>query len=95
MVPKRIVGALFVAFLLSGTMGIYLANALQPPAIQIVLVDENGRPLTEISKDVTVQVQIDALVPTEEVYRTIFLGNLEKSIFRPPHIFVWGMIGVV
>ena len=59
-------------------MGIYLANALQPPAIQIALVDEKGRPLTEISENVEVQVQIDALVPTGEVYRTIFLGSLEK-----------------
>jgi len=49
MVSKRIIGALFVAFLLSGTMGIYLASAFQPPAIQITLVDEKGRPLTEIS----------------------------------------------
>ncbi len=78
MVSKRIIGALFVVFLLSGIMGIYLTNALQPPAIQIALVDEKGRPLTEISKNVEVQVQIDALVPTREVYRTIFLGSLEK-----------------
>ena len=78
MVSKRTMGVLFVVFLLSGIMGIYLANAIQPPAIQIALVEEKGRPLTEISKNVEVQVQIDALVPTREVYRTIFLGSLEK-----------------
>ncbi|WP_297418432.1 hypothetical protein [Thermococcus sp.] len=78
MVSKRLIGVLFVTFLLSGTMGVYLANALQPPAIQIALVDEKGRPLTEISKNVEVQVQIDALVPTREVYRTVFLGSLKK-----------------
>lgn len=59
-------------------MGVYLANALLPPAIRIELVDERGRPLTEISKDVEVQVQIDALVPTEEIYRTVFHGTLSK-----------------
>lgn len=78
MVSKRLAGILFVAFLLSGTMGIYLANALQPPAIQIVLVNEKDTPLTEVSKNVEVQVQIDALLPTREVYRTIFYGNLKK-----------------
>ncbi|WP_456396594.1 hypothetical protein [Thermococcus sp.] len=78
MASKRIIGALFVAFLLIGTMGAYLTAALRPPAIQIALVDEKGRPLTEISKDVEVQVQIDALVPTREVYRTVFYGDLKK-----------------
>ncbi|MBP1912918.1 hypothetical protein [Thermococcus stetteri] len=78
MVSKRILGALFVAFLSSGAMGVYLAKALQPPAIQIALVDEKGRPLTEISKNVEVQVQVDALVPTREVYRTILLWSLKK-----------------
>ncbi|WP_461864259.1 hypothetical protein [Thermococcus sp.] len=78
MVSKRIIGVLFVAFLLSGTTGIYLANALQLPAIQIALVDEKGRPLTEISKNVEVQVQVDALLPTKKVYETVFYGTLKK-----------------
>ena len=78
MVSKRLAGILFVTFLLSGTMGIYLANALQPPAIQLVLVDEKGTPLTEISKNVEVHVQVQALVPTHEVYKTIFYGTLKK-----------------
>jgi len=79
MVSRRLAGILFVIFLLSGTMGIYLANALQPPTIQLVLVDEKGTPLTKISKNVEVQVQIQALVPTREVYRTIFHGTLKKQ----------------
>ncbi|WP_148882229.1 hypothetical protein [Thermococcus aciditolerans] len=78
MASKRILGALFVAFLLSGITGVYISTALQTPEIQLVLVDENGKPLTEISKDVEVQVQIDALLPTREVYRTIFHGTLDK-----------------
>ena len=78
MVPKRLAGILFVVFLLSGTAGIYLANALQPPALQLVLVDEKGTPLTEISRNVEVQVQVDALVPTREVYKTVFYGTLKK-----------------
>jgi len=81
MAPKRILGALSIVFLLVGMMGlmrVYPAVALQPPEIQIALVDENGRPLTEISENVEVQVQIDALVPTQEVYRTIFYGSLKK-----------------
>lgn len=78
MVSKRILGVFVVTFLLSGTTGVYLTNALQPPSLQIELVDDKGRPLTKISKNVEVQVQIDALVPTGEVYRTIFLGSLEK-----------------
>jgi len=81
MAPKRILGALSIVFLLvgmMGLMGVYPAATLQPPEIQIALVDENGRPLTEISENVEVQVQIDALVPTQEVYRTIFYGSLKK-----------------
>ncbi|WP_227738464.1 hypothetical protein [Thermococcus paralvinellae] len=51
-------------------------------SISLVFVDEEGKPLTELSKNVEVQVQIDALLPEgEEVYKTIFYGSLKKPRF--------------
>ena len=48
------------------------------PGIQLIFVDEKGRPLTEISENAEVQIQIDALVPTNEIYRTVYHGTLKK-----------------
>ena len=77
MMSKKIILAFFVIFLLIGFIQIYTVTS-QSPAVRLVLVDETGRPLTKVSKNVEVQVQIEALVPTPEVYRTIFYGSLRK-----------------
>lgn len=66
-----------VVFGVFGSVVIY-TKAKEPAAIQLILLDEKGKPLTEISKNEEVQVQIDALVPTGEVYETIFYGVLKK-----------------
>ncbi|ALV62756.1 hypothetical protein ADU37_CDS10570 [Thermococcus sp. 2319x1] len=67
-----------VVFGVFGSVAIYTVKAQELAAIQLILLDEKGKPLTEISKNAEVQVQIDALVPTGEVYETIFYGVLKK-----------------
>ncbi|KUK28262.1 hypothetical protein [Thermococcus sp.] len=71
---------LLTALVVFGVFGsiIYTVKTQEPAAIQLILLDEKGKPLTEISKNAEVQVQIDALVPTMEVYETIFYGVLKK-----------------
>ncbi|WP_232462916.1 hypothetical protein [Thermococcus sp. P6] len=62
-----------------------LAYMQRNPGVEFVLVDERNRPLTEISGNVEVQVQVDALMPTEEVYETIVYVTLKK----PGYLRFW------
>jgi len=72
---KRLL-ALIIGLLILGAVVIAFPAPL--PGIQLTFVDEKGRPLTEISENAEVQVQIDALVPTNDVYKTVYHGTLKK-----------------
>ncbi|AEC51420.1 hypothetical protein PNA2_0503 [Pyrococcus sp. NA2] len=75
---KRKIAILIALIVLGYFVGEGTIGAQELGNMQLVLVDEKGTPLTEISSDVEVQVQIDALVPTREVYKTVFYGVLKK-----------------
>lgn len=75
---KKLFAAL-IGLLIIGA--VIAAFPLPLPGIQLTFVDEKGRPLTEISENAEVQIQIDALVPTNEIYRTAYYGTLKKPSF--------------